>query len=66
MCMLITVSASTMNDILLALANENSQDIVQGALPVHHEIHSGAFLQIGLDLEEQQSMLFNIDNSRFN
>ena len=46
-----------MNDIYLALANEDARDAARGKLPVQHEVHPGAFLQLGLDLEEQQYVI---------
>lgn len=43
-----------MNKVYLRIAEEDAADIAKGNAFVHHEVHPGAFLQVGLDLEEQQ------------
>ena len=43
-----------MNDIYLKLANEDAIDAARGTSLIRHEVSPGAFLQLGLELEEQQ------------
>ena len=45
----------TLADIRLKLANEEAADAASG-IPSPHEVTASAFLQIGLDLEDTQSV----------
>lgn len=51
------VSATTLHDVRLELANEDAVDSAQGATS-SHEITLTAFLTMGLGLEEQQYVLY--------
>lgn len=43
-----------MNEVYLHIAKEDAAEIARGNAFIHHEVHPGAFLQVGLELEEQQ------------
>jgi hypothetical protein len=44
---------TTISDVRLTLAEEDLQSIASGSLPPH-QMTPGRFLQMGLDIEEQQ------------
>lgn len=47
------IAALTMNEVRLRLAEEDAKDVVAGTV-ISHEMKPGAFLEVGLNLEEQQ------------
>lgn len=50
---LATVTGTTMTEVRLELANEENEDAARGRETLH-EVSTGKWLTIGLDLEEQQ------------
>jgi hypothetical protein len=47
--------ATTVHDVHLELSKEEAAEVAQGVLPPH-KVSEGEFLNIGLDIEEQQSV----------
>ncbi len=50
---LIGSSAATIKSTRLAIAEEEAQELAAGTLPPH-DVSPGVFLQLGLEIEEQQ------------